>query len=75
MSITQNNRVYEDLVKYFRLKVLLNLRFYINIQNILNNLLNIFSVLLQTIGSQLVTKLISVVLYTIVVLIKFNRIS
>ena len=26
MSITQNNRVYKDLVKYFKLKVLLNLR-------------------------------------------------
>ena len=30
-SITQNNRVYEDLVKYFRLEVLLNLQSQVNV--------------------------------------------
>jgi len=34
-SITQNNYVYEDLVEYFRLEVLLNLRSQVNIQNAL----------------------------------------
>jgi len=29
----QNNRVYEDLVKYFRLEVLLNLGSQVNVQN------------------------------------------
>ena len=40
MSIMQNNRVYKDLVKYFRLEVSLNLRSQVNIQNALNNYLN-----------------------------------
>ena len=31
----QNNHVYEDLVKYFRLEVLLNLGSQVNIQNAL----------------------------------------
>jgi len=34
-SITQNNYVYKDLVKYFRLEVSLNLRSQVNIQNAL----------------------------------------
>ena len=33
MSITQNNYVYEDLVKYFRLEVLLNLQSQVNVWN------------------------------------------
>ena len=40
MSIMQNNHIYKDLVKYFRLKVLLNLKSQVNIQNVLNNILN-----------------------------------
>ena len=36
----QNNCVYEDLVKYFKSEVLLNLRSQVNIQNALNNILN-----------------------------------
>src|SRR6266700_696411 len=32
-SITQNNHIYEDLVEYFRSKVLLNLWSQVNIQN------------------------------------------
>jgi len=31
----QNNHIYKDLVKYFRLEVLLNLRSQVNIQNAL----------------------------------------
>ena len=32
-SITQNNHVYEDLVEYFRLEELLNLRSQVNVRN------------------------------------------
>ena len=32
-SITQNNHVYEDLVKYFRSEVLLNLGSQVNVRN------------------------------------------
>ena len=39
-SITQNNYVYKDLVEYFRLEVLLNLRSQVDVQNALNNILN-----------------------------------
>src|SRR6266581_1641378 len=39
-SITQNNHVYEDLVKYFRSKISLNLRSQVNVQNASNNISN-----------------------------------
>ena len=42
----QNNYIYKDLVKYFRLEVLLNLRSQVNVRNALNNYLNIFCVAL-----------------------------
>jgi len=44
MSITQNNHVYKDLVKYFRLEVLLNPGSQVNVQNASNNYLNTFGV-------------------------------
>ena len=43
MSITQNNYIYEDLVEYFKLKVLLNLWSQVNVRNALNNILNCLS--------------------------------
>ena len=50
----QNNRVYEDLVEYFRLEVLLNLRSQVNVQNASNNYLNTLYVPSQIIGLQLI---------------------
>ena len=40
MSIIQNNRVYKDLVKYFRSKVSLNLQSQVNVQNASNDIQN-----------------------------------
>ena len=47
-SITQNNHVYKDLVKYFRSEVSLNLRSQVNIQNALNNISNCLPLNKQT---------------------------